>query len=89
MSKLWFKRKKYGWGWVPASVEGWLVLAVYALFLVGYTVLADAKWFKFSSLIFSVVTVGSSAGLIFICYKKGEAPRWQWGDKEVIKKEKD
>ncbi|MCX6717702.1 MAG: hypothetical protein NTU76_03445 [Candidatus Taylorbacteria bacterium] len=26
MSKLWFKRKTYGWGWVPSSWEGWFVV---------------------------------------------------------------
>ena len=29
-NKFWFKRKKYGWGWRPASYEGWAVtLAVF------------------------------------------------------------
>jgi hypothetical protein len=24
----WFKRKAYGWGWLPANRQGWLTLAV-------------------------------------------------------------
>src|SRR5215472_16377344 len=32
MDHLWFRAKSYGWGWTPASVEGWLVLG---LFMVG------------------------------------------------------
>jgi len=25
---LWFKRKLYGWGWVPVRWQGWLVIIV-------------------------------------------------------------
>ena len=24
----WFKRKLYGWGWVPVKWQGWLVIAI-------------------------------------------------------------
>ncbi|MGH2575573.1 MAG: hypothetical protein ACRDFC_07730, partial [Ignavibacteria bacterium] len=27
--KYWFKRKKYGFGWNPASWQGWVVLLIY------------------------------------------------------------
>ena len=26
MSEPWFRARTYGWGWTPASIEGWLVL---------------------------------------------------------------
>jgi len=29
--KYWFRNKKFGIGWVPASWEGWLVLAAYLI----------------------------------------------------------
>ncbi len=25
--KYWFKAKNYGWGWYPATWQGWLILA--------------------------------------------------------------
>ena len=30
MKKLWFKAKRFGWGWYPVSPEGWLVTIIYA-----------------------------------------------------------
>lgn len=35
--KIWFKRKRFGWGWYPASWEGWLVTVVYIALVVGFT----------------------------------------------------
>jgi len=34
----WFGRKKFGWGWGPATWQGWLTVAVYGLvvFLIGH-----------------------------------------------------
>lgn len=29
--KPWFGRKKFGWGWGPASWQGWLVMAAYVV----------------------------------------------------------
>ncbi len=87
----WFKRKLYGWGWVPVTWQGWLVLAFFILFLF-WNVLsltpnpvptdAESFWI-FAKSIFA-------AGImIFICYKTGEKPRWQWGlPSEDVKKDK-
>ena len=30
----WFKRKLYGWGWTPATWQGWLVLAVFVVLMI-------------------------------------------------------
>ena len=27
--KLWFKRRKFGWGWTPCSWEGWTFIGAY------------------------------------------------------------
>ena len=78
----WFKRKLYGWGWTPATWQGWLVVALFVAYLVWNAMVLDSgsnptpaefTWF-FTKIILSVVLV------ILICYKKGEKPRWQWGD---------
>jgi hypothetical protein len=31
--KPWFGRKKFGWGWGPASWQGWLVVTAYVAFI--------------------------------------------------------
>ena len=75
----WFKRKLYGWGWVPVQWQGWAVILVFIAFLIGCSVFLGENptndqltWF-FGAVIFGVI------GIIFICYKKGEPPAWQWG----------
>lgn len=72
--KLWFKAKCYGWGWYPCSWEGWLVLLVWAFLFVSVVSTIDHEWLK--NLIFIIL---SFSVLIYLCYKKGEKPRWRWG----------
>lgn len=77
--QYWFKRKLYGWGWVPARWQGWVTLAVFIIFFIvnGLTLgeaPADAEVKLFSIRLALGVFV-----LIYICYKTGESPRWQWG----------
>jgi len=70
-NKLWFKRKIYGWGWTPVLWQGWLTIALYILIII----LAASKKEPVSIVIATFL-------LIYICYKKGEKPRWQWGIKK-------
>lgn len=72
----WFKRKLYGWGWVPVRWQGWLVIAVGVAFLifglyVGETDDAPGAAFLGFLLMISII--------FFFGYKKGEKPCWQWG----------
>ena len=74
-NKLWFRAKYYGWGWYPSSWEGWLVLLAWAvLFALTMSRINDHEWLK--NIVFIFVFTGI---LIWICYKKGEKPRWRWG----------
>lgn len=81
---FWFKRKRYGWGWQPASFAGWSTLIIYiAATFANFTVARDTM----ESLsperlfVFGFLTVL----LILICYKTGEKPRWQWAGKPTKK----
>jgi hypothetical protein len=78
---LWFKRRLYGWGWTPATWQGWLIVAVYiALVLAFASTVDDNSPLRevFFTFIFPVVLL--TVTLIRICYKKGEEPRFQWGN---------
>ena len=72
--KLWFRNKLYGWGWTPCTWQGWLVLLVWVIIFYFLVVRMEYDWLKYYSLILFSVGV-----LIWICYKKGEKPKWQWG----------
>lgn len=82
-NNLWFRRKTYGWGWTPITWQGWLVTAFFlAMPLV---VKLIVRWFEFSKNIqtFSMLSVIPLVvvGLVVVCLRHGEKPRWQWGIK--------
>lgn len=82
-SNLWFKRKSYGWGWVPVSWQGYVVTIVYIVLMITFPCINFREapdgnlfvGFVFPFVIFTSI-------LIYICYKKGEKPAWQWGNKD-------
>lgn len=84
-SKLWFRRKTYGWGWTPITWEGWLVTAIaiaipfLVKFLANY-VGADRDAQHFYT--YATVPV-IFMGLTLICFRYGEKPKWQWGVKKT------
>lgn len=78
---LWFKRKTYGWGWVPSSWQGWATVIIYVCLVVGNFYRIDAISHSGSDTLISFIpeTIILTIILIAICLKKGEPPRWQWG----------
>lgn len=78
----WFKRRRYGWGWIPVSWQGWLsVIAVVLFIIAGALTLTGIPKNQFTRevgfyLIFVAVLV---LQLIILGYKKGPKPKWRWG----------
>lgn len=80
----WFKRKLYGWGWTPVKWQGWLVILIYVALISTIAFMREESIpgnpdSGSNFLIFALPIILLTALLIFICYKKGEKPRWQWG----------
>lgn len=76
----WFPAKRYGWGWgLPVTWQGWIVLAAFAG-LSGAGVLLFPPNAKIVPLLIYVFLL--TAGLIAICWLKGEPPRWRWSSGE-------
>jgi hypothetical protein len=77
----WFKRKLYGWGWTPAKWQGWAVIAIYLVVILYTAVDIDSRSHSVSDMMIGLFAplVVATGILIYICYKKGERPRWQWG----------
>lgn len=81
--KVWFKAKRFGWGWSPASPEGWVVVAAFLAALMGSTI----ALVRFRPVPPSPSMVGEhlalacvlATSLVGICYKTGEKPGWRWG----------
>jgi hypothetical protein len=76
----WFKRKLYGWGWTPATWQGWVITCIYIGLVILFSLTIDENSptreviFTFVLPIF-LLTVS----FIRIAYKKGEKPGWRWG----------
>ncbi|MCF7815784.1 MAG: hypothetical protein K9M10_02590 [Candidatus Pacebacteria bacterium] len=77
----WFKRKLYGWGWTPATREGWGVTLLWIAVVLGDFIRIDRNSHSESDTLiaFAPHAVILIVILIVICYKKGESPKWQWG----------
>lgn len=80
----WFKRKLYGWGWTPATWQGWVVTLLYIFLVLGFAFTVDESSPP-EEMMFTFVMpmVFLTFTFILIAYKKGEKPRWQWGLKDA------
>jgi hypothetical protein len=78
-SKLWFRAKRYGWGWMPCSWEGWLFLAlVLAQIIAICTISEQLLQTKGGIIVFCIICVSAIMMLFMVSYKTGEKPRWRW-----------
>jgi uncharacterized membrane protein YhaH (DUF805 family) len=77
--QYWFPAKRYGWGWgPPIRWQGWAVLFIWFMVMaVAGIRLMQGHIAAFLSLALLMVVL-----LLFICYVKGEPPRWRWGKRE-------
>ena len=79
--KLWFKARRYGWGWRPATWQGWAIFAMYIFALVNLVLRASMVHHTTNGWLLGfipqvyILTVFN----IIVCYATGERPRWQWG----------
>jgi len=76
----WFKRRRYGWGWVPVTWQGWLTVFVFAVGIIGIGFVADRnQGVDYLELWVIVAEVVLASGLALACYKRGPKPKWRWG----------
>jgi hypothetical protein len=78
----WFRAKRYGWGWTPATWQGWAALAAFVALLA-----ADARVFPPRTSLAAYIACAGGLTLLLaaVCWLKGEPPRWRWGDKDQPK----
>ena len=88
IKKLWFKSKTYGYGWYPATWQGWLVLGGYVLGLLGayffflhgaITTPGDKHDIPRAVWEFLACDFTLTGALILVAYKTGEKAEWRWG----------
>lgn len=80
----WFKRKIWGWGWVPVTWQGWLNTFLYIAFVLFLVFIREEAIpgnpdSGSNFLVFGLPFILSTTLFFLIAYKKGEKPKWQWG----------
>lgn len=80
----WFRRKIWGWGWVPVTWQGWLVTFLYIALVLLLALNREEPIpgnpdSGSNFLVLGLPIILLTAAFIFIAYKKGEKPKWQWG----------
>jgi len=79
--KIWFKAKEYGYGWYPATWEGWLVTLGYVVVITVLAYIFEVFKIENFALVYLTSVFVVSGSLIYICYKTGEKAEWRWGNK--------
>ncbi len=82
--RYWFKAKLYGWGWTPATWQGWGVIGVYILLILGLVSMREEYIpgnpdSGSNFLTFALPIILLTVLLVIVAYKKGEKPKWHWG----------
>ena len=72
----WFKRRLYGWGWVPAKLQGWLVVVISLAILFAGMYIGEVDDASGAMLLGLVLMI---AVLVAFGFWKGEKPMWTWG----------
>ena len=70
----WFRAHTYGFGWGPATWQGWVILGVWIGAFVDGSILLHGH--GLARLAFAVTLIALLCG---ICYLKGEPLKWRWG----------
>jgi uncharacterized membrane protein YhaH (DUF805 family) len=78
---IWFKAKTYGYGWYPATWQGWLMILLWVVLLGlnAWRLMSTDMPPVENTVEFVAETLAMTAVLIYISYKTGEPPRWRWG----------
>lgn len=87
MKKYWFVRKTYGWGWTPATWQGWAIIGVYFGGVASIILKADQanESTKYVTNNITIPIAVLTVALLIITYLTGEKPKWQWGKDEEQK----
>lgn len=72
----WFKRKLYGWGWVPVKWQGWIVIVFSLVFVAMGVYIGEIDDAPGAALLGVLLMM---AFILIFGFWKGEKPRWQWG----------
>lgn len=91
-NNFWFKRRRYGYGWVPTTWQGVSVILVFLLvILLSLFLIKDVPENTFTKEVgyYLMIVFISAVIMIWISYKKGPQPKWRWGKKPTDNPDED
>lgn len=92
-NKLWFKRRRYGWGWTPVTWQGWLVIILcLAIVFASAVKFLPANPLQPTSgqlTAFLMISGGAIFTLFGVAFLKGPVPRFRWGKKPTDNPDED
>ena len=77
----WFKPKRYGYGNVPSSWQGWGITIAFVLFVVSVSLLAERGAISDLAAVGIVLAITAP----FIWFVRGRTDgewRWRWGERD-------
>lgn len=82
---LWFGNKRYGYGWIPNTWQGWTSVGVWGVFVTAATVWLSNQHDEPQAtynLLYTLMMLISTGVLVVVSKFKGPKPGWSWGDKD-------
>jgi len=70
--RYWFRKKRFGWGWTPATGEGWIATFAFAAIIVGGTIVLMPATARTAPWAPAVWVAAWSAALVVLAAKTGE-----------------
>lgn len=80
--RIWFRAKKYGWGWYPVTWQGWVVTLIGIFLIIRESIRIDMESQKGGDIMFGffLPVLCIVALMLVTTYVTGEKPGWHWGD---------
>lgn len=91
--QFWFKRRRYGYGWIPVTWQGFAVLFGYvaAVIVASFAFLGDVPENEYRAEVgyYLIFVALLTVTLLRITHKKAPKAQWRWGKKESDNPEED
>lgn len=88
VKNYWFKRRRFGFGFMPVTWQGWLVTIGYILVIIFAGMAFLDNNLRETSLFF-LIFILATGGLLRIMLIKGPRSHWRWGRKPNDNPEED
>jgi len=81
-NKYWFKRRRFGYGWVPVTKQGFLLVSGFLLVIVASSFLLELvpdKDMFVASILYLIAVAVLVIVMIIMTRLHGPKPKWRWG----------